>query len=94
MPPDESKPKSAAAGYAQNRRNCGQAVMLDLHKIIPGEFWDQTLTSADYSGEGRAMMAAKAYITALKVSEPEMFLFLLSPTEQYLHISNLLGYRQ
>lgn len=40
------------------------------------------------------MMAAKAYITALKVSEADIFLCLTFSTEQYSHISNLLGYRE
>jgi hypothetical protein len=66
MPP---KGKTGGAGYAQNRRNHDRAAAEALQEMIPEEYFDETLSATDYTTEGKAMMAAKAYITALRVSK-------------------------
>jgi hypothetical protein len=87
MPP---KGKTGGAGYAQNRRNHDRAAAEALQEMIPEEYFDETLSATDYTTEGKAMMAAKAYITALRVSKaapssPSVLSF------QYSHIQTTLG---
>lgn len=63
------KAKSGGAGYAQNRRNHDRAAANALREIIPEEYFDDTLSATDYTTEGKTLMAAKAYIEALQVSQ-------------------------
>jgi len=65
---DKMAPKSAGAGYAQNRRNHDRAAAEAVQELIPEEYFDETLSTSDYTPEGKALMAAKAYIEVLRVS--------------------------
>lgn len=90
MPP---KGKPGGAGYAQNRRNHDRAAAEALQEIIPEEYFDQTLSATDYTSEGKAMMAAKAYITALQVSKeaPSSLSVSFHYSTPYSHIQTPLG---
>lgn len=73
MLPKKATEKSHSAIYAQKRRDNTRAVMDHLEATIPEQYWDQNISGGDYNVEGRVMMAAKAYIAALQVSETEFF---------------------
>ncbi|KAK5055133.1 hypothetical protein LTR84_012881 [Exophiala bonariae] len=69
MPPkkttDKPGEKSRSAIYGQKRRDNTREAMEDLQAIIPQEHLGGA-AECDYTAEGRVIVAAKAYITALQ----------------------------